>query len=320
MKDTAAGRSYYQVPLSNFRVDEVTDFNIYLQSDENKEPVLYRHKNLTFTAEVMERLREHHVEYVYIDYGDKYAYEVYLESHLGEILDDPDVSPERKSTVLYGSLTHLVEDLIAEPRAAEVVSRSKQMVENSCKFLFNEEASLKHMMQVCSFDYYTYTHSVNVFVFATALGAQFYPQEYISGDFGLGALLHDIGKHEIPDSILNCPGKLTDEQFTVMKGHPGIGYDILKEKNEVSDIVLNMVRHHHEKLEGGGYPDNLSGEEICREVRILTIADIFDALTTQRSYKDAMPSFKALQLMKQEMTRQLDPDLFNVFIHMMGGN
>ena len=102
-----------------------------------------------------------------------------------------------------------------------------------------------------------------------------------------------------------------------MRTHPIHSYELMKENGGLSESALDVARHHHERLNGLGYPDGLSGDEVSMYARIGKIADIFDALTTERSYKAAMPSFPALKLMREEMIQDLDADLFNVFVNMM---
>jgi putative nucleotidyltransferase with HDIG domain len=242
----------------------------------------------------------------------------YVERNLGQIVEDPKVSVEDKSTVVYDTLVWLIDDALADPRATDLVQRGNRAAKNTATFFYQNKSALKCLMQVSVFDYSTYTHSVNVFIFSVALGQRIFPEEYVSNDFGLGALLHDVGKSMVPPEILNCRGKLSHSQFEIMKKHTVYGYDILKKNGEAPKIALTMARHHHERFLGGGYPDNLKGEEIPREVRVLTIADIFDALTTERSYKASMHSFPALKLMQNEMRGHMDPELFKIFVGMMG--
>ena len=137
-------------------------------------------------------------------------------------------------------------------------------------------------------------------------------------DFATGALLHDIGKSSLDPSILRSTTELTDDQWQMMKKHPEFGCDILDEHGQLGEMAFTVVRHHHEKLNGHGYPDGLTNEDIPFYVRIVTIADIFDALTTKRTYKDAVGSFPALKLMHDEMSDHLDPAIFKVFVGLMG--
>jgi putative two-component system response regulator len=132
-----------------------------------------------------------------------------------------------------------------------------------------------------------------------------------------GALLHDIGKMGIPDAILLKPGPLTPEERKIMQQHPVVGESICAPLKSFR-LVLPIIRHHHEKLDGSGYPDGLKGERIPVTARILSLADVYDALTTERPYKPAFSRDDALQKMGEEVQRGWwDPKLFEEFRKMV---
>ncbi|MDX9974153.1 MAG: HD-GYP domain-containing protein [FCB group bacterium] len=312
---------FIPIRLTSLRVDSITDFDIFIGVGTGLNPVLYRERNLSFTEEARERLLTNGIENLLIDKSQEREYRRYIEDNLSSLLADPAVEPGAKSEMLYYSARGLMEDVMADPRSGEVIPRSRAFVDNTCDFLVNERRAFHHLLRVTSYDYYTYTHSVNVFVFSVSLAQRAgFTDPKILKEFGEGALLHDIGKSMIDSSIVNCRGRLDRDQWEEMKKHPGYGYDILVEQGVTSPMVLSVVRHHHEKIRGGGYPDGLSGDEIPPLTRISTIADIFDALTTKRSYKVALSSFPALEMMMKEMSADLDPDFFRTFVGMMGNS
>ncbi len=308
---------FFSIALSSLRSDTVAQFELYLATAGRK-PILYRGANLRFTQEDIERLTSYGVDYLYVPTEQRDSYKEYVEEHLGEILSDPELPLNFRSNVAYKSAQSLVRDILEEPRAKGLLERSGQLVENTMDFMLSETDSVYHLISVMSFDYYTYTHSVNVMVFSSALAQRL---GFSQDDINLhaqGALLHDVGKSQLDPSIVNCRGKLSEEQWMEMKKHPVYGYELLTEQGMTHPGVLDVMRHHHEKLSGSGYPDGLGDQEISPWVRICTIADIFDALTTKRSYKMAMESFPSLRLMHQEMIHELDQDFFRVFVMMMG--
>lgn len=307
------------IHLASLQVDTVMDFDIFMRPKNAASAVLYREKNLPFTEAVCNRLRNRDVEGLYVDSSEEYKFRRYVETNIGRILADDSITLEKRSELAYTSAQGLVEDLLADPRSGDLHERSGNLVMGIMKFMLDEKSALHNLMQVMSFDYYTYTHSVNVFVFSTALAQRCgYNDEIFLSDFGKGALLHDIGKSFLPPELVNFPGKFTKQQFEQMKLHPVYGYDLLKEEGALGTVGLDVVRNHHEKLRGGGYPDNLKGDEIPPYVRMCTIADIFDAVTTERSYQGALHSFPALQLMKDEILPDLDPVFFREFVEMLG--
>jgi HD-GYP domain-containing protein (c-di-GMP phosphodiesterase class II) len=317
MQISGKPEEFLTIPLHTLRLGTTTDFEMYLPGPPGKPPVLYRGRSLPFHEEDMERLSAHRVENVLVPLSDSGAYRLYVESNLGQILSDTAVPLEERCTVLYSSAQSLVKSVLEDPRSGTILERSGAVVGHMVGFLYREKRSFHHLMRLTSFDYYTYTHSVNVFVFSTGLAQRLgYPEAEVQ-EFGQGGLLHDLGKSQIDPEIVNFKGKLSDEQFRIMKQHPGFGHQLLLEQGEVSQVILDVTRHHHEKLNGRGYPDGLAAAEISRWARIATIADIFDALSTRRSYKSAMNSFESLRLMKDLMAEEIDMKYFRAFVELM---
>lgn len=310
---------FRRIPIASLRLDSIPSFNIYITSLGDQKPVLYREMNLPITGEVLRALSDNRHEFVYVSTDQEREYLHYAEQNLGGVLSDESVPVEEKSQVLYSCAQGLVAQILDEPRSKELIQRSRELVQSTTKFMVTEKSAFSHLLKLVSYDYYTYTHSVNVFVFSVTLAQRVgFTDPDLLQDFGEGVLLHDIGKSMIDPSITNCTGKLNDEQWKSMRMHPVYGYDIMREHGSLSEMALDVIRHHHEKIRGGGYPDNLKGRQIAELVRVSTIADIFDALTTRRSYKNALGTFEALKIMRDEISRDLDEDYFRAFVAMMG--
>lgn len=162
-------------------------------------------------------------------------------------------------------------------------------------------------------DAYTFTHSANVCILSMyiALTAGF--EEYIM-DTGTGALLHDVGKIVTPDEILNKRGPLDSYERSIIGKHPQDGLNIITREGYENDIVFSCVLDHHEKINGFGYPNHKTSSDIGIFARITSLADIYDALTTDRPYRNGMSPMDALILMGQKMQNELDPTLFNRFV------
>jgi hypothetical protein len=131
------------------------------------------------------------------------------------------------------------------------------------------------------------------------------------------AAVHDVGKIQVPNEVLNKPGKLTDEEFALMKGHSAAGAEMVEDAGD--DQLTALVRHHHERIDGRGYPDGLAGEAIPLGARIIAVADTFDAITSTRSYRTAKPHRIALDILKKEAGTQLDPDAVKAFLSYYSG-
>ena len=167
-------------------------------------------------------------------------------------------------------------------------------------------------------DRYTQGHCERVADVACTLAKRVGFDERTMFWFRIGTLLHDVGKLVIPEEVLNKPGRLTADEWETVKQHPVAGVELLSDIEFPWDITP-IVRSHHEYWDGSGYPDGLVGTEIPLEARIVCLADVYDALTTERSYKKALSHDQALTLMRRDIGRQFDPDLFRLFEEVMGG-
>lgn len=190
-------------------------------------------------------------------------------------------------------------------------------VKETIKKIFNNLVSNKIVLQclkdIREKDLYTYGHCINVGVISTAMGIHLDLKKEDLWALSLGAMLHDIGKCKVPDNILQKPGPLTEEEWKEMKRHPRYGCDILESYGIVNPKISKIVLQHHEKLNGTGYPNGLEGDKIDKLARICTVADIYDAMTTDRVYKKASRPHEAAMYLFDEAFVTLDPEVINVF-------
>jgi HD-GYP domain-containing protein (c-di-GMP phosphodiesterase class II) len=200
----------------------------------------------------------------------------------------------------------------------------RQTVEGFVDLLKNYELKQLHeLIGSLSFhDFYTYDHSINVSMYCILIYQLLDPaatEEKII-NAGMGGFLHDIGKIKIPNKILNKVGRLTDEEFLEIQRHPVYGKDFLTQRGvkgpKGADVTLirDVVYQHHENFDGTGYPSRLKGEEIQMLARVTSIADFFDAITTKRSYAEALSVEEALSLMKRSRGKKIDPKMFDRFM------
>ncbi len=171
--------------------------------------------------------------------------------------------------------------------------------------------------QVRSIDEYTYYHSINVSMLCMIIGKWLRLDEYHIKNLTQAGLLHDVGKSKIPLEILNKPGKLSDSEFNEMKRHSEYGYNIVKDSEDVAPEVAKAILTHHEKEDGSGYPMGLTGNKLNLYSKIITVSDIFDAMTANRSYKSKDTPFKVFELMQHGSFGILDPIVLSVFLDNM---
>lgn len=165
-------------------------------------------------------------------------------------------------------------------------------------------------------DSYTFGHSMRVAYFSLVTGTEAGFSKEEMYELELSAIFHDIGKIGTPDAVLNKPSRLSEDEFHVMKAHPELSCEILKEFPYFEKIALN-AKHHHERFDGKGYPSGLKGEEIPLAARIILIADTFDAMTSSRSYRKGLPYEVAFDELIQFSGSQFDPQLVQLFIQGM---
>ncbi len=162
-------------------------------------------------------------------------------------------------------------------------------------------------------DEYTFKHSVDVATMAMIIGKQYGLNQDQVREIGIAGLLHDVGKSKIPNEVLNKPGRLDDDEFALMKQHSLFGFQILKEKEQFSDGIMRGVLQHHEKTNGKGYPLGVDDGKIHLYAKIISVADIYDALVTERPYKSAFSKRDAVEMI-MAMTQELDMKSMTSFL------
>jgi len=240
-----------------------------------------------------------------------------IPAELKEAIGNSRISPREKAGIVRKSCLILMERLLESP-TAENIHTAKGAIYEVVDLMTSEEDLLQHLLEITSHDYYTYTHSVNVGMLSVSLCKAVFSRssDHNMRELGAAFFLHDLGKVRIDSSYINKPGKLTDEEMRQMMNHPVYGFDILNEAQELSEECKLVVLEHHERADGSGYPAALREDKIHVYARICSIADVYDALTSGRSYKKPIAPFPALKVMKEEMLGHFQPELFEKFVRM----
>ena len=181
----------------------------------------------------------------------------------------------------------------------------------------NPEAFL-NLARIKNADNYTYLHSVAVSGLMIALGKQLGITGNDLKDAGVAGLMHDIGKAAIPDAVLNKPGKLSDEEFQIIKRHPRRGWEFLRESGDMNPVALDVVLHHHERVDSTGYPDQLSGKLLTIFAKMSAVCDVYDALTSDRCYKKGWAPAEALRKMAEWKEGHFNERIFYAFVKTVG--
>ena len=247
-----------------------------------------------------------------------------MEAEIRDLTEHPvrttrDQELPRAAKLLARSRTAIV-SMFSELRMGRAVNAeaAQALVEDIAASLLRNPGALVSLARLKSADDYTYLHSVAVCALMIALARQLGLSEADTREAGMAGLLHDIGKAVMPMDVLNKPGKLTDAEFRIIKRHPVEGYRLLVEGGSVSDIVRDVCLHHHEKINGSGYPDGLAGDAISLFARMGAVCDVYDAITSNRPYKRGWDPAESIRKMTEWRAGHFDERVFQAFVKSLG--
>ncbi|MBT3415719.1 MAG: HD-GYP domain-containing protein, partial [Nitrospina sp.] len=267
---------------------------------------------------IMRILEEGADQEYYIHEDDLFKYYKYATNSLKAVMANPNVPLQEKTEKIYEVSKGVMKEFFENNVSEKILESSEEVMEMMEDCMSSAEAGFHGIAAITSKDYYTYTHSVNVGLYCMTFGLKRGMTKNDTRQLALGGMLHDVGKSKIDHALINKNGKLTDEEFEQIKVHAAEGGKIISGMGCFAGNVVRMAAEHHEKFKGGGYPLGKIGDEIHLHARICKIMDVYDALTTRRSYKKALGAFDTLIIMKKQMAHDFDPDLMQDFIRLMG--
>lgn len=224
------------------------------------------------------------------------------------------VSGETRTNAVKGVKGAFADIKKEGPAARRALAKAKSQVEGIVDEICSNSNLMINMVDMKVFDDYTYYHSVNVAILSIVIGVALGLGRDELCNLGYGALLHDIGKVFIDKALLNKKGKLTDEEFDILKKHSQLGFEHIKQGYGVSKTSCMAILDHHERYGGGGYPNGLSGTAISLYGRIISVADVYDALTSDRPYRKAMIPAEAIEYIMASSDVLFDPKIVAVFV------
>jgi putative nucleotidyltransferase with HDIG domain len=297
------------IQLESLSINNVLKFALYINYDGNC--TLYKNAGTPFTAVDRDRLLKNNTTCLYIREGDLPFFNMHVEEQLVSILHDNSIRSNVKGEILFQASSSYVNELFDDPRRIGCsLARCRSLVEKIINHILIAPNALESLAPIVSHSYYTYVHSVQVAAMCIALASHIHnpPHDELAA-IGIGGLLHDFGKVYVPSEIIDKKGTLSSEEWDAMKEHPESGYNFLRNSTELSDISLAIVRQHHEKCNGTGYPNGLTADQIHKYAAIAAVADVYCALTTKRPYRDALPPEDAVVIMEEEMQGSFDPHI-----------
>jgi HD-GYP domain-containing protein (c-di-GMP phosphodiesterase class II) len=323
MTEVKEKKSYFSISFGLVLIGKDLPYDLYINSSthaKREKFVCIFKKNNSLTTEDLESFRQKYYQ-LYVSEAER---DLYMRSLVG-VDSAEDVE---KAAVIKDSAINYLESIFernhdySNELLDETIQGCKESVESMVDVIQDYSIlEVQKLIADLSFhDFYTYDHSINVAMYSISIMKALKPEasrfELIMA--GMGGLLHDLGKVKIPTRIINNPGKLSDEDFDVIKKHPGFGLELLNDHpcnhEELNfDIIKRVVGEHHENYNGTGYPNKLQGKEISVFARITAIADFYDAITTKRSYHEVLSTEDALEVMARSVGRKIDPKIFEVF-------
>ena len=315
---TPTGPPYQQIPLTTLAPERQVGIKLFLRTGKDRY-VLFLNESSLLTTTKIDRLKQNNVSHLYLNTCDRHGYLNYIKKNLASILSNPALTGNDKASIIYETASDITEELFLHP-CTESIDQTRNLVDCMIDTITHSPKTSNLLMMITNQDYYTYTHSINVGIYAIMMTLKTLPS--ISNaelkTLGLGFFLHDLGKAGIPTSIINKRGALDQGEWELMQEHPKLGTELAWDMGIRNPAIIDIILSHHERYSGSGYPKKLSREKISQGGKICAFCDVFDALTTKRSYKKALSTFEALKIIKGETPEHFDPELINLFILLFG--
>jgi putative nucleotidyltransferase with HDIG domain len=226
----------------------------------------------------------------------------------------------QRAAALFNQSRTAVSSLMNEARMGRALDAEscRPLVDDIASSVWRNPGAIVSLARLKTHDDYSYMHSMAVCALMVALARQMGMDETASREAGMAGLLHDMGKALMPLDVLNKPGKLTDAEYAIMKGHPQAGFQLLEQSQGVGSVALDVCLHHHERPDGRGYPHGLSGAALTLQARMGAVCDVYDAITSNRPYKQGWNPAESISKMALWGSDQFDPEVFQLFVKSLG--
>ena len=294
--------------------ENCADFEVFLPRPNQEEPVLYRRSDSGLSDPDFQRMAEHGVSRLFLRSADQAKCERALEAKLGDILTNPDVTPDDKAEIFHGAGTTVARNLIEESITSTGLERTSMIVDNMIGCVLDDPMIAAYLLQMAAHERSTAGHMFAVATLAVTLGADVFDADpEMLRAIGFAGMLHDVGKLSISADVLNRSTPLTREELNLVHQHPVESVRLIGEDPNVTQSVRQMVLQHHERVDGRGYPVGVSGADLLHGSRVLSIADSFHAMIGHRSYREPLSPPEAVRVLATQAGKQFDVALLGIW-------
>ena len=284
--------------------------DVYSCQTGGKDQILFLASDQIATDDSLKRIASAPDLKLFICQNDGAKFQKYLRSHFDEWFEDDSIPIRNKTAMLSEVVRNVLSDEFGRNDSNSILAAAKTLGSQVANLAIQKSLTGSELCHILHHDYGTFTHSANVGFYCSLLAAQLgYSGDELE-DITTGGLLHDLGKLEIDERILNKPSKLDEFEFRTIKEHPLTGFRRLTKVKEATSTQMLMTYQHHERLDGKGYPVGIGGEEIDIVSRICTVADVFEAMTSNRPYRRSLSHKQTLEIMTEGVNESFDKEVF----------
>ncbi len=303
---------YVPIAVETLCPTPVLDFDLYIAPGNASGVVLYRERNYPLASEELAGLSERGLETLYIPEDAQNAYRRYM---FDRVVKNSGADPKLRYQVLLNVTRTAFDSAFKSISPDGLVKFADEFSTHMVDIICNDEVQVFDLICLMQHDRYTYTHSVNVCTYTVALANMLWDDSGADlKPIAAAAVMHDIGKRRIPGHIIRKRGALADEERDLIQGHPVTAFEELCMRRDVAWGSLMTVYQHHERMDGSGYPMGLVGDEIHEWARMCAVADVFDAMMTDRSYRRGMKLDDVLEHLESRAGSEFDGEMVKCWI------
>jgi putative nucleotidyltransferase with HDIG domain len=313
-------QGFFEITLDQLKDNTSSHFDVYAdierraQGSQTAGLLLYAKAPYDWTYREINDLNSAGIGALYVREDDRARFQRYM--RMNEAVPEVDHEMEARFRIVQVEElgTRLIETCFLTEVDEILMGRLRLVADELTNCLQEDPSSILQLRTLADHDLYTYIHSVGVGSLSAAIALSMgISDQTVLREYALGGLMHDIGKKHVPITVLNKAGPLTDEEWSTMKRHPELGVETLQDF-QLPERVIEMVKMHHEKLDGSGYPGGLTKSDIPLHVQVATVADIYNALTTTRCYHRKRTRYEALMFMKHHLRGKISAEIFSALV------